>query len=166
MKNNKKTVYILLPVVVLVWSAIVYQFYMGEGEEPAYQYRQGLLADSLAAVPEKVEYELYLNYPDPFGKVSARVQQPVRNEVSPERQSQEQEFDPMFEEPGFDWNRVIFKGMVEHGGKKNKVALLEMDGKSYMLSKGSEEDGIYVKTLSKDSIEVEIGEESAFIRKR
>jgi hypothetical protein len=165
--KNKKSVYILLPVVVLVWSAILYQVYEGAGDAPAYQYRRSPEADSLTGIVEKKSYQLYLNYPDPFrGALRAEKRTVQQAAVVPAQPKQEPALPEEPQPETFDWNRLRYKGMVEHKERKKPVALLEFDGKSYMLSQGSSQDNIMVKKISKDSVEVIIGQESAFIRKR
>jgi hypothetical protein len=165
--KNKKAVYILLPAVILVWSAIIYQFYEGGDDEPAYQYQKKAAGEGPAAAPEKKEYSLYLNYPDPFRAAVAAEQVAVKREnQTPQVEVRQATESQPPEVISFDWNRLSYKGMVEHGGKKNKIALLEMDGKNYMLGQGSRQDELLVGTVTKDSVEVKIGKESAYIRKK
>lgn len=164
--KNKKTIYFLLPVVVLIWSAIVYQFYSGTGDEAAYAYQKTPRPTASMELPKKKAYSLLLNYSDPFLSGGA----PARKAPSQPKAEREPAYTPppvMEAEapPSYNWEQLQYKGMIEHKGKGTVIALLEIRGRSYMLAEGSQQEEVLLQKIWKDSVQLKVGNESAYIRK-
>lgn len=162
--KSKKAVYFLLPVVLLLWAAIFYRIFSGSGGETAVTYSGKVQEDSYL-MPEKKEYDLLLNYPDPFSGAA------YKSGLSPKPAAERSPAPEHYEQPApfqaaYDWAGVQYLGTIEHSGKSTSIALVLIQGKSYMLKKGTPQDEIKLLSLSKDSVQLQIGKEKAFVRKR
>lgn len=164
--KNKKTIYFLLPVVVLIWSAIVYQFYSGTGEDAAYAYQMPAQGNTAMELPQKKAYSLLLNYSDPFLSGGATgVRAPSRAKAAQEPAKKQPPVVEAAMPPAYDWAQLKYKGLVEHKGKKKVIALLEIRGQSYMLAEGALQQEVLLQKIWKDSVQVKVGKESTYIRK-
>lgn len=164
--KNKKAVYFLLPVVLFIWSAIFYRIYTGTGSETEAGYRNTSMAGDHYELPEKKEYSLLLDYPDPFSAGYAVPKTTVKPKAGKEQRKKipdvKKEQAP---KAGYDWRGVSFLGTIENSDKKKSLALLKVDGTSYMLSEGVLQDGMEVLWMSTDSVQIKIGKETAYIKK-
>lgn len=163
--KNKKSIYFLLPVVVLIWSAIVYQFYQGNGEEVTFAYRKSVPAVATMELPKKKVYSLLLNYPDPFLDPGNKPATPARSQPEPVPAAQALAAPEKEEVPAYNWEQIKYKGLVEHKGKGKVVALLEIRGQSYMLAAGAMQEEVLLQKIEIDSVLLKVGKENTYIRK-
>jgi hypothetical protein len=150
MKSNKG-LYILLPLVAVVWGIIIYRIIKYVGQENTAIAE--LTLNEIKFEPEKFQndtFSILANYRDPFlGSASierANSHSPSRTTSSPASTSSLQ---PKAKTP-----TIIFKGIVKNKKSDKTIAVLKINDRTKMLAKGQTVDGIQLLNVSRDSIQV------------
>lgn len=141
--KNKKTVYILMPVVLLIWGYIGFKiFTYGEDEEDAQPIR---IDEIITDKDEKaVSKALALNYADPFLK---GIRNTARNEsVEPIKSKPKKDVVPVH------WGDISYNGFIKNQNNAKKIALLNVDGKQLLAGKGDQIRQLLVVSIQQDSV--------------
>ena len=168
--KNKKSLYFLAPVVLLVWALIFYQVSEGlQTGNPYYAGAAAAVANQATVATDSFEYTLLLNYPDPFlGRASAGATHKATATVTAVQASAKPAITPSLpatvQEVSLNLSRYKYLGVVEHKGKKDKLALISIDGKSLMLREGDVAEELQLLKISKDSIQLKNGKQVFYVK--
>jgi len=158
--KNKKTVYILLFSVALVWGIVFYRTFMAfsqENELPVQVPEQKVevlnLSDHTAD-----SYQLAFNYPDPF-KVQAKQKEVAPHETAsiPAKENK-----TAFSQP-VPWPTIKYTGYFNNVKSKKKITILNIAGRDLMLNEGETQQGIKLLKNIGDSIKVSFNQSIKFI---
>lgn len=160
MFKGKKSLYLLLPVNLLVWGFIGYKIVMAfQGEDVPLVMEN---ASTYKALDQKdtLPIELALNYEDPFlkqepvrrtsvihsGMMNQNVTVPkplklVVTEIKPQKE-------------------IKYLGTIQNKTNGMMMALISIDGNSYTIKKGDEVEGFSIKNITTSYIEVKEGKKS------
>ncbi len=160
MKGNK-SVYVLLPVVAIVWGLIAYRVvkYVGPGNTE-------IASPPVAEVkfePEKFEgdtFSILANYSDPF--LGAPV--PVKK-ITVVAQKPKPVTKPA-PKPETPWPQVAFHGLIKNKDSKKTYALLTVNGKMKSFSEKDEWQGIKIIKADKDSVVLGYNKQKKSFRKK
>ena len=166
--KSKRNLYILIPAVVLIWASIVYRIYEGKQEEISLYRGGGKQEVSTINSPNRLAYELLLNYEDPFlkGVKKRSREKPVEHLelIAGINENGKKKISTGVEKEDI-WSQVKYLGIIENKRSKNKIILLEIQGNSFIQKLGEEKEGFLLKKITQDSILLKKGKEEAFIRK-
>lgn len=147
MMNKKRLNIILIPLAVGLWIFIILRImtYIRPQQEAedsleVYHPEEELIAPSDT-------FSLMLDYPDPFSRNPARNIDVNSNSL----QASERFFDRYPDAPLPD---IVFTGMIEADDRAQTVALLKINGKAVLVSKGDTVAGMNVISFCKDSVRV------------
>ncbi|MEL7147266.1 MAG: hypothetical protein AAFO69_12910 [Bacteroidota bacterium] len=156
--KSKKTTYILLPLVVLIWGYVVYSIITyGEPEESIEPIRVGDIVASKREVKEN--RTLQLNYADPFLKsVSASSLQRTSG-------IQSRQVKPVKKLPEVNWGNIVYNGFVRNNQRKTKIALLNIDGQQQLGARGDSFAGKTVLSIHQDSVKLQFGKATKWFKK-
>jgi len=142
--KNKKNIYILLPVVIVLWGLVIYRFfsYATPGANENTQ------AVSFSVKPVTVQQRdtivLDVNYRDPFlGKMYSREM--------PKKASGNRKI--TVKEP-IQWPQVIYKGIVSDTKNNKKVFMLIVNGQTHLIKEKETVEGISLKSGNRHSITI------------
>ena len=157
--KSKKSAYILLPIVLIVWGIIFYRIYSGIDDNELISVNHAIPADlKIEMTPS--EYSLFLNYNDPFLKNTVRIL------TSPETQSQKQSMLPKAKTAeDIKLPELQYTGMIRNAKNKHKIALLTIDQVSYMMKSGESQQNVTLLKVWNDSIQVEMGKKNFYIKR-
>lgn len=149
--KNKALTYILLIVVGAIWYQVFFRVkgnLMGDEETVmASEQRQQKLPPL-----ERDTVDLKLNYKDPFGITKKVKKNPLLADVQNPVPTQHVRHTP---KPQFIWPQITYYGQVRKTYSKKPLAILKIDNIQLMMRNGEEVfDGIILKTVSRDSIQV------------
>ncbi len=155
MKSNK-TLYFLLPAVLVVWGLIAYRFFDLTREEvvevsPIYIKS----TDKLSLVIET--RELILDYPDPFIKNSTTSKIPS---ILAKRENQKVDY----EDPYKDWASIRYSGLIRNSNRNSQVAIIDIESERYLLELNEDVLGYQLTSLNKDSMQLVFRDRSRWIR--
>jgi hypothetical protein len=142
--KNKKSIYVLLPLVLLIWGAIIYQFFNYANPEPEVIPTQDPSVRALVIKP-KESISIKINPRDPFsGKMVDNAARKATGNHNPNKKLKIKE--PLV------WPLIRYKGIVSDNKDKIKVYMVIIDGKTYLMKKGETEEGIQLKDGNRDNI--------------
>lgn len=143
--KNKKSIYILLPIVLLIWGMVVYQFFSFSASDDAQIANQDLKVKPFKIKP-KDTFSITINNRDPFlGKmISSENNTPKKTNTSSKK--------PIKIKEELIWPQVSYKGIVSDNKEKIKVYMVIINGKTHLMKKGDEEEGVKLKDGDRETI--------------
>ncbi len=171
--KNKKLLYILLPAVLVIWGGIFYRIYDAVSGKDDTKDTPTTAVQKPAPSQLADTTQLLANYRDPFldgvvglsdrsygvigVRTSAVVPVPVVMVTPPPT--------PIVVTPPVPWPAIQYKGMIQNANSASKIALLQMNGKSYMVSEKQAVQEVQITTIHKDSVGVRFRSEEKYFRK-
>lgn len=138
----------MLPVVVLIWGGVLYQFFSFSSADEVLENNSMDLNIKPFKLKERNTFLINVNYRDPFlGKMYAA--QEVAKTKSVAKISKESK-----PEEAIVWPSIIYKGIVSDTKEKNKLFILIISGHDFFMKKGDVENGILLKDGDKESVYV------------
>jgi hypothetical protein len=147
--KSKKSIYILLPVVLLVWGVVIFQFFSFTSPDVVLDNTVTELNIKPFKLKERNAFSIDVNYRDPFlGKVyTPQEVVNVKRSVVKEKKIPKPEVTIV-------WPTISYKGMISDAKDKNKIFLLVISGKNHFMKIGETENEIFLKEGDKESIYV------------
>ncbi|MFA6924756.1 MAG: hypothetical protein WC223_10955 [Bacteroidales bacterium] len=156
--KNKKSLYFLIPLVVIVWGLIVYKIINNKNED----YSTTNIAHNLKNNQETQNitdtFKLLADYNDPFlGKIApVRVISKIQKKQSP----------PKVEEKKLlNWPKIVYGGIIKNKSSNKTVIIVNINGIGKLMSEGEIFNNIRIKKIYKDSIIAEFNNETKKIVK-
>ena len=161
--KNKKTAWMLLPAVLLIWGLLGWKIYAAMKDDPSPPFvatSPDPSAPKHVTVPDS--YQLLLDYPDPF--LTAK-KTPVRN-VSPSSPKPGNTSTPKVTAPIAPavWPELRYAGLVQSKDGKT-LGFLTVNGASHFVKTNDIIGEITVQKIWKDSVLVVRGKEKNVVRK-
>lgn len=147
--KNKKSIYILLPLVLIIWGMLIYQFF-------SYSNDVAIKVENEVPLFVEIDYKepdttaLNVNHRDPFsGKMEKTkdidtapkqniVNTPkINTESVPEVQTQ-----------------IEYKGLVSDVANKKKVFMVIIDNQTFLMKQGDKENEVELISGNKESIAI------------
>lgn len=145
--KNKKLLYILVPLSLIIWGLIFYRIFTGlkntdipDTTRPAFKARQ--------ETPLKDSFTLVANYRDPFlgGNVIVAKPQTTSSSVGKRQFISTTTTPPPLPD-------VQYFGIISNAGNRNKVGLIKIQGRDFLLKEGeTAEPHIKIIKFYKDSV--------------
>src|ERR1051325_867816 len=156
--RNKKALYVLLPVVILIWGIIIYKFYKAFNSDEEIQ-QNNFSFSSLSPVKTTVDtFSILADYRDPFlGKIAATPS----SSDKPKNQTKVEKSKP---EP-IVWPAIIYKGMIKNQKTGKQLYLVTINNQDNMMKPGDVFAEVELKKTFKDSIIVLYRKETKTIKK-
>ncbi len=149
-------IYILLPLLVIVWGTIVYKiFWYKQVNDSVRSSDYSILIPSDSAYIDSSANKLILKYRDPFLE-GYRSFYPYSSAVVPQifgdnGQNLNQR---KVVEKEVVWPEITYNGMVKNIKSQKRIALLVIKGKNYLLASGESSEEVNVGKISPDSVEL------------
>ena len=154
-KNNKTTVYFLLPAVVIIWGLIFYRIFGGLSADDIGQFssKEVFPATKKEALSAP-EFHLNLDYPDPF--LGGRpVKKNLQKSVA---------IAPVMVQQGPIWPQIDYRGCVSN--EKGAIAYLVVNGQVRLSGEGAlKDDEIEILKIKEDSVLIGFEKERQWIKK-
>lgn len=150
--KNKKSIYFLLPVVLLIWAIVIYQFFSFTAPDDSLYNTSTEFKIKPLKIKEPVRFSINVDYRDPFlGKMYSAPETTNSNykkatDISKKKQ-------PKTEET-LIWPSIHYKGTISDSKQKNILFIMVIDGHNYYMKKGDTENGVFLKDGDKESVYV------------
>jgi hypothetical protein len=147
--KNKKSIYILLPVVLLIWGLVMYELFsfskpdeVMETEPPGFDFKP-------VKIKERDPFSIDVNYRDPFlGKIyTTQKATLIKKSISKIKKI------PKVVEP-LVWPTIAYKGIVSDTKDKTRVFMLIIGGKTFLMKKGEIANEVFLKDGDRESVYV------------
>lgn len=131
--KKKKSIYLLLPLVLIIWGALIYQFfsYVSPAEINA-QNEQPLLVAIEYKEPDTTAIEV--NYRDPFTGRLENQKQSNSKQIQTSKN-----YDVNLNISDEEQVRIEYKGIVTDAANKNKVFMVIINEQSFLMRQGDKE---------------------------
>ena len=156
--KNKKSIYILLPLVVLIWGYVAVKIITYGEDEPAAD--PIIIGDIVAGKDQRqTARTLQLNYADPFLKRTRGYRTTSSTGVQSQKARRPKE------EPNINWGSITYNGYILNQRKKTKIALLTINGRQELAKLGESFGGRKVRAIRQDSVQLQVGSASKWFVK-
>jgi len=147
--KSKQRIYILLPIVLLIWGVVLFQFFSFSASDDVLENTTTEVTIKPFKLKERTKFLINVNYRDPFlGKIYATQEVSKKNIkiVKAKKASKPEET--------IVWPTILYKGMLSDSKEKNKRFMLVISDKNYFMKIGDTENDIFLKEGDKESIYV------------
>lgn len=159
--KSKKSVYILMPIALLVWGIIFYKIYIATKDnnsisiQPAYT--------PFEKSNSKLDtFSLIADYPDPFLKRNAT---PGKKTTTGLGKNEKHKKEPKNSEKSpVKWPVITFSGVIAN--KDARLVMIAVDGTNYVMRQKEEKSNVQLLEITSDSILVRYMGEEKFIKKQ
>ncbi|MGB5982077.1 MAG: hypothetical protein WBG46_08030 [Nonlabens sp.] len=143
MLKSKKSLYILIPLTLIIWGTVVYKVY--KGLNPDLPELEQFDASRFRESENQNETLVKLKEPemDPFLGTSYKKEPIVPKKSKVVKQ-----------EP-FQWPRVIYLGTVAEKKNKQKVAAVEINGIRQTVERGDVVDSLKIVSIGKEDLKIQ-----------
>jgi len=156
--KNKKSLYILLPLNLLVWGFIAYKIISSLGADELPEMEQVAVSGGRVDVGDTTGYVLSLNYEDPFLK-----QEPERRSNHQQERAKPTQVTAPPKQPvkaAAPETDIKYLGIVQNKTSGLTMAMISINGNSHVIKKGEVAEGIKVQDISQEFIEVREGKKT------
>lgn len=144
--KNKKNIYILLPLVLFVWGAVLYQVFSFTKSDEIASIANPELTIKPLKLNERKSFDININYRDPFLGKMYIVETVPKSKIYHSKTSETKPKEPLV------WPVIQYKGMISDSKEKNKLFMLVIDGKNHYMKIGDTENEIFLKSGDKESV--------------
>lgn len=148
--KNKTTVYLLLPIVIVVWGVIIFRVF--SFKEANVEVELARKSDTVVIEEEacNVNLELLLNYKDPFfniinSKKKSNYASGITKDIIRNGKSVKQE-------NKISMPFIKYNGMLINESKNKRVGLFEIQNKDLVLSEGESFNNVVILNIWSDSV--------------
>jgi len=160
MQQKKKTIYILMPIVILVWGFVFYQLYGYFFSTPSYANTEEKTIINIDEI-KKDTFSIVANYRDPF--LSQKKIQTVNHTVaSKTNRPTTKKNTPL---TVLKWPSIQYKGMIKNNNSERRVAIVNIDDKERIVKEGTTLNELKVVKIEKETITVSFQDEQKKINK-
>ncbi|GAA3774422.1 hypothetical protein [Flavobacterium ginsengiterrae] len=146
--KNKKNLYILLPLVLLVWGAVLFQVFSFTNSDEILAISNPEFTIKPLKINKRETFTINVNYRDPFlGKMYTAENISKAKITSGASKKIKQPEDLV-------WPNIIYKGLIADSKGKNTIYMLIIDSKNYYMKIGDTENEVFLKSGDKESVYV------------
>ncbi|NHA02495.1 hypothetical protein G7092_01740 [Mucilaginibacter sp. HC2] len=158
--KNKKFIYLLGLLVLIVWGMVIYRIFVAVGDSPE------PLTTSVTKIKEpyddyaipKDTSHLQSNYRDPFGIV------PIKDTTMVSTKKNVPRSIPVAITPGINWTAINYMGYIQNPGSKKLIAIIHINGKEVMMTEGESTEQLKLLKNLRDSIKISYHGQTKFIK--
>lgn len=152
--KTKKSIYVLLPLVLFIWGTIIYKFFSYTSESTLVIQNEEVSIKPLQ-IKKKDTFTIKMNSRDPFtGElVDETAYKPSHtvNNASPKEKEE------------LIWPVIKYKGIVSDVKDKDRIYMLIIEGRTFLMRKGQKENNIILKGGDKDMVYLKYKDDSKVV---
>lgn len=166
MLKNKKALYILIPLNILIWGFFVYRIFLAYNREEPLQANDKMSSLGTDFSKDSVNYSLTLTYQDPFLKKNVHTFQ--KTNLAPEEPvKQKKAVDAIKNPPAPPKNlpEIKYVGLIKNTSSGASTALVSVNGQSKLVKQNETLEGIQFKTFTRDSLVAKFGKDKIVVKR-
>ena len=148
--KNKKLLYILIPIVLLIWGMISYKIVVNINDDEVFntQIQLGLKEGDNNNTLVKDSFKLLLDYRDPFLTSYKRsYKRTISSKSSSDGKKKVKELE-MTE----SWPMINYGGMIKQKKSNQKVGLIQINQIDYLIRENEEVSEFKIVRITRDSV--------------
>ncbi|NUM51261.1 MAG: hypothetical protein HUU48_09105 [Flavobacteriales bacterium] len=164
--KNKKALYYLLPVNILVWGFAIYRIVSYGNETNSAALTETGKIPEVFVMPVPDTFSLLLNYPDPFLKKSSNVfKTSSANKIQHKETSKKVETTEKKQALIKQLPTIVYKGMVRNQKTEKAIALVSIEGKELSWVCGETQQGLKLLQILPDSIKIGMNKKTMYVKR-
>ncbi len=168
MLKSKKSIYILIPINILIWGFFIYRFYVAYNETELPITHEMEVSVKLDDLKDSINYKLDLAYDDPFLKEEpkGRIQKQggVTKQEKPIAKLEKESKRPK-EETAKVIPDIKYLGLVKNSASGFATAIVTINGSSKLIKQDEIIDGLCFKNFTSENLTVLWNKEKIVITK-
>jgi hypothetical protein len=158
--KKKKIMYIMLPIVVVVWGFVFYQLFSSFFTSPNYAKEK---KEQLINIDEikKDSFVIVADYRDPFLGKGVRSKG-TNNASSNKKRRTVKISQAKAEQP---WPSVAYNGMIKNNNSDRRVGIVKVNGKEYLVKEKDVVNEVTILSINKNTVNVRFQKENKTITK-
>ena len=149
--KSKKSIYILLPIVLLIWGLVIYQFFSFSNEQIPETTTIDFSSKSLN-LKKRDSFSIEVTNRDPFlGKLTSEKKAITHSTTSNQPKTNTTAVKKVNE---IVWPDITYKGIVSDTKEKVKVFMIIINGETFFMRKGQQEQEVTLKDGDRETIYV------------
>ena len=142
--KNKKYIYLLIPLTIVIWGLIIYKIvsYKGDGYESFKKEIKNNNTQDIIISDDT--FSLFLNYPDPFLK---QKELPIKSNTKRQDHLKNKNI-----KKHINWPKIKYNGVVCNTVTDKKKINIRINGMDYIMSKNEIIENVKLLKSSNDSI--------------
>jgi len=153
--KNKKLLYILIPITLLVWGLIVYRVVGAmQGEETLSNFSPVVYTEAESENTLDT-FSISENYPDPFLRKNIKVNIPTNNNSQTQSQkniAKQTSAPPLKNNPLPTLPKIAYLGLIKNQKQNKQIALIQINDNLNNMKIGDKIEGVELLKVFKDSI--------------
>jgi hypothetical protein len=151
--KNKKLTYILLPLVILIWGAIVYKVLANYFENDSSSLNSKNDDITSVKISKTDTFSLMLNYSDPFLKEGVSVStlpvpdysqsKPVKQIAATVKEKKDNTI--------VTWPAIIYSGLIKNKLSNKTCSIIKINGAEHLMNVGDTYNDVTLIKIFKDS---------------
>lgn len=168
--KNKKLIYILIPLTVIIWGVIVYRIISQIRRNPEPVYNKTDMIDGFQSKQPSDTFTLKLDYTDPFLDRNLRGRPSIRSayerQDNPVPAPATSVTKPQSTDQTVLWPVIRYGGIIENTDSKQEICLVNIDGINFLMSTGDTKEQVKLIKVYQDSIILELTRQRRTFYKR
>lgn len=166
MLKGKKSIYILLPINLLIWGFIGYKIYSALNEDDAFVPQEITVSKTIMNKEDSIPYTLSLNYEDPFLKEEPKLsKKQTNNNASSVQKPAAPVKKTVTPPPPVSIKEIKYQGLIQNKNNGVSTALITINSRSYIVKKGELVEGLIVMAFDSECLNLKEGKTLLKIKK-
>ncbi|MCK4661792.1 MAG: hypothetical protein KAT68_02920 [Bacteroidales bacterium] len=161
--KNKKILYILLALAIIIWALIFYRIFKFLNKTPEVHYSYNYQKKYEKEEIKKDTFFIIADYRDPF--LNKILIPKVKNEGKPKVNNKKDNSRTKRRVKKIKWPVIKYGGVISSKDNNKKIALIKINDKDYLMEVNSESEEIKLINIFTDSIKVVYKDEKKTIIK-
>jgi type II secretory pathway component PulC len=154
--KNKKTVYVILPVVIGLWALVIYKIVTIYSASEGTVVNTGSFVLPILISNSADTFSIAANYRDPF---LGKKESPAPDNAPKPAPRPEKVAEPI------QWPAITYGGVIKSRKSNVPLCMVSINGQTNFMKEGEVAAGIQLKKIYKDSIDVLFRKEKKVVRK-
>lgn len=160
--KKKKTLYLMLPLIILVWGVVFYQLFSYFFSSPTYANEIVKEVINIDEIKQDT-FSIVADYRDPFLGKKARFKKQANSSSSTKNNSRKMvENQDKSEKP---WPLITYNGMIKNNNSDRRVGIIKISGKEYLIKEKDVVSEVTILSINKNIVEVRFQKENKTITK-
>jgi len=166
--KDKRFLYVLLPLNLLLWGYIGYKIYISLNDDNTFLPSEYPVSKADVKMVDSEKYTLSLDYEDPFLKEQPkhsknRSGNTAVNITRPKPVNTNKSIQNI---PVVKVNEIKYLGLIQNETSGLSTGLITVNGKSYIIKKGETVEGLVIKSIESENLLIKEGKTLLTIRKQ
>jgi len=162
--RKKKTLYIMLPIILLVWGGVFYQLYGYFFSSPVYKNIEEKQFVNIEEIKQDT-FSIVANYRDPFLGGKVKLKKTINNYNSKSNVNNNRKKQQKIIKADQPWPTIKYSGMIKNNNSNWKVGIIKVNGKEHLVKEGLLINDLKIIKIEKKAIKVRFQRENKVIEK-